>query len=115
MMKSLLALAPALLLAACADTSGPQSAYYTGPNLPYAAYSTTGVPTATNGAFAQWPTQQLQARRRELYSQIPRQIRHRVDRCRATPVDPRGDLLAAVGRLACLASHRLHLLSCQSD
>jgi hypothetical protein len=72
-MKPLLAIGAALLLAACAET-GPQNAYYTGPNYPYAAYSTTGVPTTTNGAFAQWPTQQLQERRRELYAEIPRQM-----------------------------------------
>ena len=72
-MKLLLPLLAALFLAGCTD-SGPQPAYYTGPNLPYAASQTTGgaVYLGRNNAFSKWSTAQLQERRKDLYNLIPR-------------------------------------------
>jgi len=101
-MKTLLAVSSALLLAACADTA-PQTAYYTGPNYPYAAYQTTGAPiVGRNNAFANWSTPQLQARRTELYNQIPRQGLRNGDVAyvvRGTPLPQQDELKLVEGEL----------------
>lgn len=102
-MKALLALAAAVFLAGCAE-SGPQQAYYTGPNLPYVASQTTGgaVNVGRNNPLSQWSTPQLQARRNELYSQIPRHGLRNGDVAyvvRGTPLPQQDELALVQGEL----------------
>jgi len=78
-MKPLMAVILAAILAACAESPSPTAS--TGiPNRPYAAYDTGRFDyVPADSPFRKWTTAQLQQRRRDLYATVPyRQDRHGV-------------------------------------
>jgi hypothetical protein len=69
-MKTLLVVAVAAILAACAEqpAAGPG---YVGPGQPLGAKTTPAYYSQPNSPFRKWTTAQLQQRRRDLDGQIP--------------------------------------------